>query len=117
LETRVVSYLEMRVSGVIKAEDATELERKVSEYIAARAPGLVRFLVDAIELKVFAPDAADQLLKLMQRNSGALDRAAFVATSGTTAALQLGRMIQAAGNPKRRLFHSVDEARGWLGEA
>ena len=111
----MVSYFEMRVTGVIKGEDAAELERRVGEYQASQAPRSVRYLVDASELKVFAPDAADALLKLMVKNQPTLDRAAFVATAGTTAALQLGRMIQAAGNPKRVLFHTLDEARSWLG--
>src|ERR1051325_5614140 len=84
--------LHIRAVGIIRREDAEDLETATSRYLAGRSDASGLFLVDATALHIFAPDAADALLALMKRGNAKLARAAFVLTPKTTAALQLGRM-------------------------
>jgi hypothetical protein len=82
--------LHVRIAGVIDANAATRIAHEIHTYLDALGGG-VRMLVDA-----------------------KLERAAFIAPTSQTAALQLGRMIREAGSEVRRMFLEASEAIAWL---
>src|SRR5205807_1784978 len=74
----------------------------------------VRMLVDASELRIYSPEAAEVLLGFMKKANPKLERAAFLIPTSRTAALQLARLVREAGGSKRRIFADREEAVGWL---
>jgi hypothetical protein len=103
----------IRAKGVIRIEEVEALGAEEERYFAT--PGCKGlFLCDFAELKVISPDGADALVGRMKHDNPRVSRSAFVVTEGTTAALQLTRMIRDAGSAHRALFVSETQAWAWL---
>jgi anti-anti-sigma regulatory factor len=105
----------VRISGVVDQDDASALASKVHSWLD-EAPGGARMLVDASGLQIYSPEGADLLLGFMKKANPKLERAAFIAPTSGTAALQLTRLIREAGGNNRRVFADPEEARRWLKE-
>jgi len=105
----------VRISGVVDQDDASALANKVHSWLDASRSG-ARMLVDASELQIYSPEGADLLLGFMKKANPKLERAAFLAPTSGTAALQLARLIREAGGNNRRVFADAEEARRWLRE-
>jgi hypothetical protein len=101
-------------TGVIRREDVPTLAIAVRGY-AVRSPN-VRFLCDCTQLKIFAPEATEELLRLMKEHNHLVQRSAFLVPGEGVLALQLRRLVRLAGSPKRRVFTSAPSAWEWLRE-
>lgn len=94
-------------------EDVAELGVHEETYFAT--PGCKGlFLCDFTELRVISPDGAEALVARMKHDNPRVAKSALVVTEGSTAALQLTRMIRDAGGGHRALFVSETQARAWL---
>ena len=102
-------------TGVIRLEDVPTLAIAVRGYAARSAK--VRFLCDCTQLKIIAPEATEELLRLMREDNHLVERSAFLVPGDGVLALQLRRMVRLAGSPKRRVFVSSAAAWVWLSEA
>jgi hypothetical protein len=103
----------IRASGVLRMEDVQGLLALEERYFAT--PGCKGlFLCDATELKVISPDGAEALIAAMRGDNPRMARSAFIVVEGSTAALQLKRMIRDAGSPDRATFATEPQARAWL---
>ncbi|HEX7665565.1 MAG TPA: hypothetical protein VF407_13660 [Polyangiaceae bacterium] len=79
------------------------------------APGKLVACLDARTYGVEPPEAANHFLETIKRDNPKLERSAFVVDPAQRiVALQLERMIREAGNPNRRLFTDLDEAKAFL---
>lgn len=105
----------VRIFGVVDQDDASALASKVHAWLDGARSG-ARMLVDASELHIYSPQGADLLLGFMKKANPKLERAAFIAPTSGTAALQLARLIREAGGNNRRVFADAEEARRWLRE-
>jgi hypothetical protein len=99
-------------TGVIRLEDIPALAIAERTYAARTAK--VRFLCDCSQMKIIAPEAAEELLRLMKEDNGIVDRSAILVPGDGVLALQLRRMVRLAGSPKRRVFASAAAAWVWL---
>ena len=103
----------IKASGVVRVDDVTYLLAEEEKYFSR--PGTkAMFLVDCSELKVISPDGADALIAAMRQDNARISRSAFVVVEGSTAALQLKRMIRDAGSPTRVVFATESQARAYL---
>src|SRR5687768_5094748 len=90
----------IKASGVLRMEDVQGLLVEEERYF--ETPGCKGlFLVDCTELKVISPDGADALIAAMRGDNPRITRSAYIVVEGSTAALQLKRMIRDAGSPDR----------------
>ena len=99
-------------TGVIRLEDVPTLA--IAERTYAAQTDRVRFLCDCTQMKIIAPEAADELLRLMKADNAIVHRSAFLVPGDGVLALQLRRMVREAGSPKRRVFTSATAAWDWL---
>ena len=105
--------LVIQASGVVRMEDVQALLTEEERYFAT--PGCKgMFLCDCTELKVISPEGADALIAAMRGDNPRTTRSAFILVEGSTAALQLKRMIRDAGSPARATFATEAQARAWL---
>ena len=99
--------------GVIRMADVEELVAAEERYFGT--PGCKgMFLCDFAELKVMSPDGAEALIANMRGDNPRVVRSAIIVAEGSTAALQLNRMVRDAGSPNRQLFATEAQARAWL---
>jgi len=103
----------IKASGVVRVEDVAELLAEEEKYFG-RPGNKGMFLVDCSELKVISPDGADALIAAMRGDNARISRSAFVVVEGSTAALQLKRMIRDAGSPNRVVVATEAQARAYL---
>src|SRR5436190_8732693 len=83
----------VRARGVIRMEDIDDLAADEDRYFAR--PGCKGlFLGDFTELRVISPDGADALVARMKHDNPRVVKSALVVAEGSTAALQLKRMIR-----------------------
>jgi len=101
-------------TGVIRLEDVPTLA--IAERTYAARTDKVRFLCDCTRMKIFAPEAAEELLRLMKEDTDLVHRSAFLVPGDGVLALQLRRMVREAGSPKRRVFSTAAAAWAWLRE-
>lgn len=67
---------------------------------------------------VYAPEVADELVRLFTAMNSVLSRIAVLgAPTNATLIMQLGRIIREAGNPSRQLFTDAAKADEFLGAA
>src|SRR5688572_22229441 len=103
----------IRATGVLRMEDVQQLLVEEERYFTQ--PGCKGlFLCDCVELKVISPDGADALIAAMRTDNARISRSAFVVVEGSTAALQLKRMIRDSGSPNRAVFATEAQARLYL---
>jgi hypothetical protein len=102
-------------TGVIRVEDVPTLAIAVRTYAARAAK--VRFLCDCTQMKIIAPEAVEELLRLMKEDNLVVQRSAFLVPGDGVLALQLRRIVRLAGSPNRRVFSSAATAWEWLQEA
>lgn len=114
-EIRVGRLLEVRArSGYRTAADVADIFAQIGEQ-AAKVSGQLVLVVDWRACPIMSPEASELLLDRMKRNNARLERCATLASQDSPAAvLQFLRLLRAADNPNRRLFHVSDEAIVWL---
>lgn len=118
LEVRERRLICARVFRLSERESARAYARDLGAMcvrIAAHSPVLC---ADHRPVLVYAPEVADELVRLFTAMNSVLSRIAVLgAPTNATLIMQLGRIIREAGNPSRQLFTDAAKADEFLGAA
>ncbi|HKA90337.1 MAG TPA: hypothetical protein VKE22_21895 [Haliangiales bacterium] len=110
LEVRQIAPTPLTLDEVLSFRDA------MARTIRASA-GPVVLCVDLRQATLFAPEAASEIEALMKQINPRLERSAIVLPGDRpTMALQMERLVRAAGRASRRTFLGPAAAAEWLGE-
>ncbi len=75
------------------------------------------FCSDTRRVQIFPPDVSDRITAMLRSDNPRVERSAVVIGSSSVFGLQIERMFREAGNPGRRVFHTVDAMLTWLDES
>jgi len=82
----------------------------------ARAPCAVVGILDLSQVRVFGREDAELILALMRKDNPRVERTAIVTNADALLAMQMDRLVRAAGLPHRRVFRVATRALSWLAE-
>jgi hypothetical protein len=106
------------VARFVEPFDVAQVDKLASEIreILARLTRSAIFCSDIRRAKIFPPDVAERITKLLKTDNPRVERSAVVIGDSSVFGMQLERMFREAGNPGRRVFRSVDAITTWLDE-
>lgn len=115
VQNRVGRLVEGRILELRTLDAAT---RYCDAYRRLVPPGSHKVVcIDYRHVRVFPPEVAEVLGRLMTSVNDRVERAAIlVAQEHSTSALQVDRLTRASGHPDRRRFQDASALRAWLDE-
>lgn len=118
IEVRVGRLVEIRVSGYASAADVHAMLRRTKERTGASMPNsLAVTAADWRNCAVLAPDAAEEVGKMLRGANAVTERAALLYSDRSpTAVMQFMRLLADAKNPNRRMFSKPEPMAAWLSE-
>jgi hypothetical protein len=118
IERRAGRLIEVRqiAPAPLTLDEVVSFREAVRRMIDASAEAVV-LCADMRQAALFAPEAAEEIEALMKSINPKLERSAIVLSSErATMALQIERLVRAAGAASRRTFRSPGPAAAWLAE-
>lgn len=105
-----------RVASCPTVEEAYRIADEVRG-VLVRVPGSLVATADFRSARLFSQPVTDAIVTVLKSDNERLERSAhLVSANDAVFALQLERMVRAAGNPRRRVFRTVKECEDYLGE-
>jgi hypothetical protein len=106
----------IHVTSLGSLEEVGSFQSEVMHFVND-TPAKAIVVVDLRTPRVFAPEVASALEKMLKRANPRIHRSAVIlAAEHAVFSLQLERIIREARNPARRTFRSTDDAAQWLRE-
>jgi hypothetical protein len=99
-------------SPIDEPESARAVEdiRRVLGGVSGRA----RICTDLSGARTFPPEVAERFVALMKVDNPKIERSGFLIGQNATFALQIERMLRAAGSSSRLTFRAVADLTAWL---
>lgn len=117
IEVRVGRLVEIRVSGYASAADVQAMLRRTKDRTASMPTALAVTAADWRQCSVLAPDAAEEVVKMLKGANAVTERAALLYSERSpTAVMQFMRLLADAKNPHRRMFSRAEPMAAWLSE-
>lgn len=108
--------VEVRPVAPIEPSDVEQFQRDMRSILDASLERRVVF-TDLSQLNILAGARAEALIALMRTDNAQIERSAlYQPCDKPSLNLQLERLVDAAGNRSRRLFHTAAGVEQWLGE-
>ena len=117
IEVRVGRLVEIRVSGYASAADVHAMLRRTKDRTASMPTTLAVTAADWRQCSVLAPDAAEEVVKMLKGANAVTERSALLYSDRSpTAVMQFMRLLADARNPNRRMFSRAEQMAAWLSE-
>ena len=117
IASRVGRLVESRPEALQTVDDVRAFGDRFRHVVVGIDAPQVVICGDYRDVRVLAPDVAEQLAAMLSAANPRVERSAVLcAADHPTALLQLERIVRMAGNPSRRTFREADELAAWLGE-
>jgi hypothetical protein len=112
LATKVGRLLEARVFALRTRKDVEDYGRAFGTYLLKIPQGVRAILcADHRPVSIYAQEVADQLMEMFKPLNAHLERVAILAApSNATFAMQLDRIVRAAGYAARKVVYAPDDA-------
>lgn len=116
VELRTGRLIEVVMSAPMDLAEVLALEAKAMTLLRATPAARVVLAIDMKNAHVFSEPAAETLLGFIREKNPRIERAAFLVNDSSVLAMQIGRILRAAGGNSRRIFREASEMKSWLGE-
>jgi hypothetical protein len=118
VERRVGRVIEARVRALPDMAAADRYFAAIRNAVTGvEAPQRAVICADHRSVPIYPPEVADRLIALFSSVNARIEAAGLlVARTNATVAMQIGRIVREARNPRRRVFHEAADLASFLGE-